>query len=397
MTRDMTQQRPLIYFDNGATSFPKPERVARAISAFLTEGAVNPGRSGFDLSLETGRMVDGVRRGLTRLFNNPAGDPNRTVFTSNATDALNIALRGLCQAGDHVVSTVLEHNSVLRPLTMLQEAGLITFDLAPCDRSGRVRVEDMARLLKPATRLVVATHGSNVCGSILPVAAIGALCRDRGVTFVLGASQSAGLIPVDMQDMNIDVVAFTGHKALMGPTGTGGLVVGPGVDLTPTRWGGTGVRSAEATHPTEYPYRLEAGTLNTVGLAGLAAALTWIAEKDPGVVLAAEMALADRFLAGCAHLGAVRIHGLAEPAPTELGADRLPVLAVTIDGMEPQKVGLLLDADWDIAVRSGLQCAPLAHQALGTFPQGTVRFSFGPFNTPAHVDRSLEALAAITR
>lgn len=396
-TAGMTRSSSLIYFDNSATSFPKPRRVARAITDFLQDAAVNPGRSGFDLSLEAGNRITAVRRALGVLFNNPAADANRTVFCANATEAINLALLGLCRPGDHVVATVLEHNSVLRPLTMLQRAGTITFDLAPCDAAGVVKVDDLAELIRPETRLVVMTHASNICGAVQPVAAVGALCRSRGLLFLLDAAQSAGLIPVDMEAMAIDAVAFTGHKALMGPTGTGGLVVGPRADIASTRWGGTGVRSAEATHPQEYPYRLEAGTLNTVGLAGLAAALTWVTEKDPGSVLAAEMALADRFLAGCAAIDRIRIHGLGRELPTELGADRLPVLGLTVAGMDTEKIGLFLDADWGIAVRTGLQCAPLAHRAFGTFPDGTARFSFGPYNTAADIDRALEALATITR
>ena len=388
----MPDPKPLIYCDNAATSFPKPPPVIDAMSDFLTNRAVNPGRSGFDLSLETGRLVDGVRGRLDRFFNNPAAAPDRSVFTSNATDALNLAIQGICRPGDHVVTTVLEHNSVLRPLTMMQNAGLITFDLVPCDKNGRVDPAGVAAMIGPATRLVITTHASNVCGAVQPVAEIGALCRDRGILFLLDAAQTAGLIPVDMTALQVDLVAFTGHKSLLGPPGIGGLVVGPDVDILSTRWGGTGVRSASREHPDDFPWRLEAGTLNTVGIAGLAAAMDWIADKGIDSILKHERELADRLLAGIAGLENVAVHGCASPHPTALGADRLPVISVTVAGRPAEQIGMFLDTDWNIAVRTGLQCAPLAHEAMGTAPQGSIRISFGPFNTTSDVDVAVAAL-----
>jgi len=393
MTEDQgIMGRDLIYLDNAATSFPKPPAVSRAMSEFMDTMAVNPGRSGFDLSLEVGRLVDGLRARLDRFFGNPARDSNRTVFTPNATGALNLALRGLCRPGDHVVATVLEHNSVLRPLTMLAEEGTITFDLAPCDGTGVVDPEAIADLLTPRTRLVVMTHASNVCGAIQPAAAVGAVCRDRGIPFLLDAAQSAGLIRVDMAELGADLVAFTGHKSLLGPPGTGGLIVGPGIELKQSLWGGTGVRSGELTHPEEYPYRREAGTLNTVGLAGLAAGLDWLEQAGIDRILTEDLELSTRLIEGCADIPGISIQG---PGAQDHRAPRLPVVSLTLDGQSPEKVGLFLDADWGIAVRTGLQCAPLAHRALGTTPAGSVRFSFGPWNTVEHVDRALEGLRAI--
>lgn len=393
----MSAEPELIYFDNAATSFPKPKAVAVAINELLSSSAVNPGRSGFDLSLAVGRLVDEVRARLDRFFANPAGDPNRTVFCANATDAINVALVGLCRPGDHVVASAMDHNAVLRPLWMMRQAGLISFDLAPADARGFVDPAAVASLLRPETRLVIMTHASNVCGAIQPIPAVGTLCRQRGIVLLVDAAQSAGLVPVDMGALNCDLVAFTGHKGLHGPTGVGGLIVGPDVDLRSSRWGGTGVRSAQRAHLEQYPYRLEAGTLNTVGIVGLGAALTWLQEQDPAALRSHEAALANRFLAGLADLPALIAHGFGPDEDPLLGPDRLPTVAVTIKDKDPAMVGQFLDADWNIAVRTGLQCAPLAHEALGTAPAGTVRFAFGPFNTAAQIDHALVALSTIAR
>jgi selenocysteine lyase/cysteine desulfurase len=234
-----------------------------------------------------------------------------------------------------------------------------------------------------------------VCGTIQPVAAVGALCRERGIPFLLDAAQTAGRLPVDMGAIACDLVAFTGHKGLLGPTGIGGLVVGPEVDLRGSRWGGTGVRSAERAHLQEYPFRLEAGTLNTVGIVGLGAGLAWIRERGPEVLLAHETALADRFLAGLRKLPGLQAVGFAPDEAPALGPGRIPIVSVTGTALAPDTIGQFLDVDWNVAVRTGLQCAPLAHEALGTAPDGTVRFSFGAFNTADEVDRALAALAAI--
>lgn len=387
----------MIYLDNAATSFPKPPQVAEAIADFLANLAVNPGRGGFDLSLEGGLLVDNVRGRLDRFFNNPARDPDRAIFTANATDALNHAIQGVCRPGDHVVATVMDHNSVLRPLFMMQKAGIITFDLAPSDKNGQVDPSAVEALIGPKTRLVVMTHASNVCGAIQPAAEVGAICREKGVLFLLDAAQTAGIVPVDMVALNADMVAFTGHKSLLGPTGTGGLIVGPDVDIRSTRWGGTGVASAVREHLEKFPWRLESGTLNTVGIAGLGASLEWVAAKKEGELLEHERSLANRFLAGCAELDKVSFHGCGSDRPTALGPDRLPVISLTVQGRSTEEMGLFLDADYNIAVRTGLQCAPLAHEALGTVPHGSVRFSFGPFNTEQDVEAGVSAMKELAK
>ena len=391
----MPDQKFLTYFDNAATSFPKPEAVPRAMADFLHDMAVNPGRSGFDLALSADRMVTRVRTKLDRFFNNPANDPHRTIFTANATDALNLAIQGVCRRGDHVISTVLDHNSVLRPLHEMARQGVITWDRVDCDGQARIDPGRLARLMRPETKLVVMTHASNVFGRIQPVAAVGRMCRERGILLLLDAAQTAGSLPLDMQELKVDMLAFTGHKGLMGPTGTGGLILGPGVTVRSTRWGGTGVRSAEPGHPGELPYRLEAGTLNTVGIAGLEAGLDWVQARGLAAIRRHEKVLADRFLAGVADIEGLTCHAMSPDSATVLQEDQLAVVSLTLADKDPATVGMFLDADHDIAVRTGLHCAPLAHKALGTDRSGTVRFSFGPFNTTEQVDQAVRALAAI--
>ncbi len=380
----------MIYLDNAATSFPKPLSVAEAMGDFLANEAVNPGRSGFDLSLKAGARIDTLRHRLAQYFNHPTHDPNRVIFTNNATEALNIAIQGVCNPGDHIVSSVLEHNSVLRPLFELQKAG-ISHDLAPCDERGFVDPESIESLLKPETRLVVMTHASNVLGTVQQVGKIGALCQSKGILFLLDSAQTAGVIPVDMAAMGADMLVFTGHKGLMGPTGTGGLLVADNIDIKPTRWGGTGVRSVVRGHLEEYPYRLEAGTLNTVGLAGLDAGLDWLLTSEAGEI---ETELSAHLLKGLAEIPSIQVVGLEKGETDLVSAHRTTVLSILIEGTNPAKVGMFLDVEWDIAVRTGLQCAPLVHEAMGTADGGTIRISPGPFNTLREIDTLLEALVS---
>ncbi len=379
----------LIYLDNAATAFPKPPEVVRAMAEFYGRYGVNPGRSGYDLAVEAGMVIDGARRKLNAFFNNPADDFNRLCFASNASDALNLIILGLCRPGDHVVSTCVEHNSVLRPLHVLEQDGVITHDLVPFDGDGFVDPDDVARAIRPETRLVLVNHGSNVLGTIQPVAEIGAICKEKGVLFAVDAAQTAGMVPVDMTALHIDVLAFTGHKSLMGPTGIGGVAVGPDVPIRSTRWGGTGVKSAVRTHLDEFPFRLEVGTLNTVGIAGLAAAQDYLAEHPIADIRAHEMALMKTLVEGLREIPKVVTYCA--------GWDErhLPVCSTNIEGWEAGEVGMFLDAEYDIATRTGLQCAPLAHEGIGTTPLGTVRFSIGPFNTEEHIQAAIRAMIEI--
>lgn len=377
------------YLDNAATAFPKPDSVHEAMSSFYRRLGVNPGRSGYDLAVEAGLVVDNTRRALDAFFNNPARDHNRLVFASNASDALNLLIQGVVQRGDHVISTRLEHNSVLRPLYVLEQDGVIETDLVPFDGAGFVDPDEIARRIRPNTRLVIVNHGSNVIGTIQPVAEIGRVCRERGVLFAIDSAQTAGMIPIDMEAMHIDAVAFTGHKSLMGPTGIGGLAVGPDLPIRSTRWGGTGVKSAVRTHLDEFPYRCEVGTLNTMGIAGLLAGQEWLGQRGLAAIRAHEMELTALLVEGLREADGVTCYCA--------GADErhLPVVTCNVAGLEAGEVGTILDVDYDIAVRTGLHCAPLVHEGIGTDPLGAVRFSIGPFNTRDDVAISVRAMREI--
>ncbi|MEZ4388683.1 MAG: aminotransferase class V-fold PLP-dependent enzyme [Candidatus Krumholzibacteriia bacterium] len=376
----------LIYLDNAATAFPKPPVVIDAMADFYRNYGVNPGRAGYDLAVEAGLMLDGTRELLGRLFNNPAQDRDRTCFAMNASGALNMIIQGVCRPGDHVVSTMLEHNSVLRPLYEMEQLGLITHDLVPFDGQGFVDPDDIARAIKPNTRLVVVNHGSNVIGTIQDAAAIGRVCREKGVLFALDTAQTAGMIPVDMTAWHVDMVAFTGHKSLMGPTGTGGMVIGPDVPLRATRWGGTGVKSAVRTHLDDFPYLGEVGTANTVGIAGLKRGVEWVLEQGMDRIRAHEMALAATLIEGLREIPGVTLYCAGS-------SDRhLPVVSANVDGFESTQTGEILDVEHDIATRIGLHCAPMAHVGIGTTPKGTVRFSVGPFNTEEHIRAAIAGM-----
>jgi cysteine desulfurase family protein len=381
----------LIYLDNAATAFPKPEQVIEAMGDFFRQYCVNPGRSGYDLSVEAGLIIDGTRRKLDALFNNPARDYNRLVFTNNASEALNILIQGICRPGDHVISTQLEHNSVLRPLYVMEQDGIITHELVPFDGQGFVDPQEIKKRLRPETRLVLVNHGSNVLGTIQPVAEIGSICRQAEVLFGIDVAQTAGLVPIDMEAMGVDVLAFTGHKSLMGPTGIGGMAVGPGVPIRSTRWGGTGVKSAVRTHLEEYPYRCEVGTLNTIGIAGISEALDYLAQKNLAQIRAGEMELSRLLVEGLNDIEGVTTYcaGYSER--------HLPVVSCNVNGMDAGEVGTFLDVEYNIATRTGLHCAPLVHEGIGTAPQGTVRFSIGPFNTKDHILAAIKAMEGISQ
>jgi cysteine desulfurase family protein len=376
----------MIYLDNAATSFPKPAECLRsALERYLQIGA-SPGRGGYDRAIEAESAVAVVRKKLRRFFG--AEETHRVCFTYNATDALNLLIQGLLQPGDHVVSSRLEHNSVLRPLHHLQRQGRISFDLVPFNPDGFIEPDQISAAIKPATKLVILTHASNVLGTVQPAEEIAAVCRSRGVALVLDASQSAGVVPIRVNDWGVQGLVFTGHKSLLGPTGIGGLVLGPELNPEPTRFGGTGVDSRSLYHTLEYPYRLEAGTINFLGVLGLGASLDYV-DQTYAASYAREMSLLRKLRDGLAALPRLRLHGAER-------LDRhLPVLTCTTADHHSEDVGAILDGDFGIAVRAGLHCAPLVHQDLGTLEKGAVRFSLGPFTTEDEIDAAVEAMKAV--
>ncbi len=376
----------LIYLDNAATSFPKPEPVYRFMDSFHRTHGVNPGRSGYDLCLETGEMVEETRALLSEFFGGT--DPNRLVFSANSTDALNLAIFGMLEPGDHAITTNVEHNSVLRPFYHLERQG-VAVDHIPFDDKGFVDPDDFVAKFRPNTRLVAVNHASNVIGTVQPIAEIGARCQKHGIRFLIDVSQTAGKVPIDMAAQGVDVVAFTGHKSLLGPTGIGGLCVRDGVEIKIRRAGGTGVRSVERMHLEEYPYRLEYGTPNLVGIAGLNAGLKWVQAKGLTAIQDHEMWLLTKLRDGLREIDGVTLY-----CQDDL-ANHISVLLFNVDGQEAADTGIMLDVDHAIACRTGLHCAPLVHEQMGTDKHGAVRFGIGPFNTAEEIDRAIHAVCEI--
>jgi len=377
----------LIYLDHAATSFPKPPEVYEQMDSFYRRAGVNPGRSGYDLCMEAGAMVDETRTMLAGLFG--GRDPDRLCFGYNATDALNLVLFGILRPGDHVVSTLVEHNSVLRPLHHLSRDG-VEVDLVPFDADGFVDPDSIRKKIKSNTRLVVVNHASNVIGTVQPIREIGRMCREAGVVFAIDSSQSAGTVPIDVEEQFLDAVAFTGHKSLLGPMGIGGLYVREGIEIRHTRAGGTGVRSIEKSHLPEYPFRLEYGTPNVCGIAGLRAGLQWILSRGMGAINAHEMKLARILRDGLAAIPGVTLYC------QEALENHIAVLSFNVVGLDAGDVGTMLDVDHDIACRTGLHCAPLVHVQIGTDKiRGSVRFGIGPFITEEQIQKAIAAIGEI--
>ena len=380
----------MIYLDNAATSWPKAPGVTDAITHFLTDIGANPGRSGHRLSIEAARMVSTVREQTAELFG--ASDPLRVVFTHNITYAINIALRSLLRPGSHVVTSSVEHNSIIRPLNGLAASG-VTFTAAACAPDGSLDPAAIEAAIRPDTVMIAVTHASNVLGTLLPVDRIGRIARERGLLMMADAASTAGCVPINMQTDTIDLLAFTGHKALLGPTGTGGVVIGANVDpslFQPVFQGGTGSRSAMEIQPPFLPDLLECGTINTAGLAGLGAALTWISRQGVARLQETCRAHAEQLIKGLAAIKGVTILG---PHDARL---RTATIAFTIEGVSPSLAGQLLDERYGILCRVGLHCAPRAHATAGTFPQGSVRFSPGVFTTADEITAAVTAVRCLT-
>ena len=375
----------MIYFDNTATSWPKPPGVAKAMAHYLNEVGANPGRSGHRLAVEAARIVYATREAVAELFKAP--DPLRVVFGANVTEALNLALWSLLRPGDRVITSGMEHNSVMRPLRALERQG-VEVTVVQCSPEGFLDPADVEAAIQPDTVLIVLNHASNVVGTLLPVAKVGHIARRHDLLLLVDAAQTAGAYPIDVQADAVDLLAFTGHKSLYGPMGTGGLVIGERVNparLKPLKRGGTGSRSEREEQPDFLPDMCESGTLNAVGLAGLADGIRWVREQGVEAIRAHEVALSQQLIDGLRAVPGVTVYG-------GLDATRqTATVSFNIVGMEPSEVGLRLDEEYDIMCRVGLHCAPAAHKTLGTFPVGTVRFGLGAFNTPDQVEAALEA------
>ena len=377
----------MIYLDSAATALWRPPQVVQAAAeAMCALGSASRGVHGG--SLAANRTVYAAREKLAAFFGCPR--PDHVIFTCNATEALNIAISGLFRPGDHVISTDLEHNSVLRPLYRLEREGGVPVDFVPADRLGRLDYGAFARLLRPETRAIVCTHASNLTGELVDIPRIGQFARDRGLLLVVDAAQTAGVFPLHMEKMGIDVLCFTGHKGLMGPQGTGGLCVRPGVEIRPWKVGGTGIQTYSPTQPEAYPTRLEAGTLNGHGIAGLSAALDFLAEKGIDSIQTRERALMERFYLGVRDLPEVEIYG-------DFSREQAAIVSLNLGEEDAGAVADALYQDYGIAVRAGGHCAPRMHRALGTGERGAVRFSFSWVNTPEEVDAAVRALEELSR
>lgn len=376
----------MIYFDNAATSWPKPPGVVEAMVRFMEAIGANPGRAAHRQAVESGRIVYGAREAVCDLFHAP--DPLRLVWCKNVTEALNLALRGLLRRGDHVVTSSMEHNSMMRPLRALEDGG-VEVTVVGCSPQGVLDPAAVEAVIRPNTRLVALNHASNVVGTLLPVAEVGALCRQRDLLLLVDAAQTGGAYPLDMQADQIDLLGFTGHKSLGGPMGTGGLIVGERVDETqidPLIRGGTGSRSEHEVQPDFLPDMCESGTPNVVGLAGLQAGVRWVLDRGVEAIRAHEVALTRTLIDGLRSIPGVTVYGTQD---AEL---QTATVSFNIDGMAPSEAGLRLDDECGILCRVGLHCAPTAHKTLGTFPTGTVRFGLSAFNTAEEVHAAIAAM-----
>ena len=379
-----------IYLDNASTSFPKAPTVATAMSDYITNRGININRGSYALAYDVEDIIYTTRQRLNTLFN--GHDPSHVIFTQNVTMSLNMVIKGLLKAGDHVLVSSMEHNAVMRPLTQLLDKG-ITFDTIPCDSTGSIQMDSIEPLIRPNTVALIINHASNVCGTIQPLESIGPICKAHNLQFIVDAAQTAGVIPIDVKACHIDALCFTGHKGLLGPQGIGGIILTKEMaqTLTPLIAGGTGSFSHLETMPTHMPDAFEAGTLNLPGIIGLNEGLSYIESQGMENIHNHELALTQAFLEGLQSIDVVNIIGKQDIQ------DRTAVVSITIDSMDPASIAYELESTYHIMTRVGLHCAPRAHQTLGTYPEGTVRFSFGYANTHEDVESALSALHRILK
>lgn len=379
-----------IYLDNASTSFPKAPNVASAMADYITNRGININRGSYALAYDVEDIIYTTRQRLNTLFN--GHDPSHVIFTQNVTMSLNMVIKGLLKSGDHVLVSSMEHNAVMRPLTQLLDKG-ITFDIIPCDKMGSIQLESMDSLIRPNTVALIINHASNVCGTIQPLESIGPICKAHSLQFIVDAAQTAGVIPIDVKACHIDALCFTGHKGLLGPQGIGGIILTKEMaqTLTPLIAGGTGSFSHLETMPTHMPDAFEAGTLNLPGIIGLNEGLAYIESQGMENIHNHELVLTQSFLEGLQSIDGINIVGKQNIQ------DRTAVVSITIDGMDPASIAYELESNYHIMTRVGLHCAPRAHQTLETYPEGTVRFSFGYANTHKDVETALSALHRIVK
>lgn len=379
-----------IYLDNASTTFPKAPNVANAMSDYLTNYGININRGSYALAYDVEDIIYTTRQRLNNVFN--SHDPSHVIFTQNVTMSLNMVIKGLLKSGDHVLVSTMEHNAVMRPLTQLLDNG-ITFDVIPCDVTGSIEIDAIESLIRPNTVAIIINHASNVCGTIQPIQSIGALCKAHNLHFIVDAAQTAGVIPINVKACHIDALCFTGHKGLLGPQGIGGIILTKEIaqTLTPLITGGTGSFSHLETMPTHMPDAFEAGTLNLPGIIGLNEGLSYIEAVGMKNIHNHELALTKTFLECLRSITGINIIGKQDIQ------DRTAVVSITIDGMDPASIAYELESTYHIMTRVGLHCAPRAHQTLGTYPEGTVRFSFGYTNTHENVEVTLSALNRIVK
>lgn len=377
----------MIYLDNAATSWPKPEETINAIEDCIKNNGANPGRGGHKMSLAAGRIIYETREVAAQLFK--VNDPARIVFTGNATESINLALKGSLEPGDHVITSSMEHNAVARPLHILKARGVEVTEIL-CTKEGFVDPREVEKAVRTNTTTIVMLHASNVTGTIMPIEEIGKIAKDRGLRFIVDAAQTAGFLDIDVTKMNIDILAFTGHKSLYGPQGTGGLFIREGMDIEPLKQGGTGSQSESLNQPEDLPDKFESGTPNTPGIAGLGAGIRYITAKGLDKIRTHERTLVKRFLDGLEQLKKVEVYG-------PLNADQqVPVVSINVKEQDSSEIAFILDRVFDVACRSGLHCSPMAHRTIGTLERGAVRFSFSVFNTISEVDKILAALDQTT-
>lgn len=377
----------MIYLDNAATTYPKPSSVYKNVMKAMKEYGANPGRGSHAMAIEGAKVIYETRELLAELFN--LDNPMNAIFTFNATDSLNIAIKGILNSGDHVITTEMEHNSVLRPIKELEKIG-VENTIVKCSSDGTVSLSDIENAIKDNTKLIVTTHVSNLTGTIFPIEEIGKICKKHGLLYLLDASQGAGVLNIDLKKHNIDFLAAPGHKGLLGPQGTGILLINNDIDLRQLKEGGTGSQSSSLMHPDFYPDKLEAGTHNLPGIAGLNAGLKYILNKGTELIYSHEKNLLDIFIKELRKNRKIKIYG---PESIE---HRSGVVPINIEGMDSSEVANILDSSYSIAVRPGLHCAPLAHKAIGTEKIGAVRFGVGPFNKKADIMEAVRALNEIT-